>query len=193
MMDQKDITETRKEIESFDEFREKIIKDSRIVLKTSKLLIYAIHKNDMKEAEKLAEQIKNELKALTKHTTEHKELLYSPSYKDAVQEYVEALAFLHFVKEKKLITRKELDVDAESYLTGICDLTGELVRKAINSAIAKNFQLSLEIKNFVSELYGEMLKFSFRNGILRKKFDSIKYDLRKLEDLIYDLKTKGLI
>ena len=193
MIDQKDISRLREEIASFDEFREKLIRGSRDVIRTSKLLIYAIHKNDIKEAERLSEQIKKELKNLEKHTIAHKELKYSPSYKDAVQEYVEALSFLYFVRNKKLITRKELDVDAESYLTGICDLTGELVRKAINSAIAKNFQLSLEIKNFVSELYGEMLKFNFRNGQLRKKFDGIKYDLKKLEDLVYDLKTKGLI
>jgi len=192
MIDKNDLTVTRNEIESFDEKRDLLIKDSRNVVKTSKLLIYSLQRDEIKEAESLVNQIKKELMELEKHTSMHPELKYSPSYKTAVQEYVEAMAFFYFMKEKRLVTRKELDVDAESYLLGICDLTGELVRKAINSAIAKKFSISIEIKNFVSELYGELLKFDFRNGILRKKFDSIKYDLRKLEDLIYDLKTKGL-
>jgi len=193
MIDKNDLKTAREEIESFDEKRDLLIKDSRNVIKSSKLVIYALQRNEIAEAETLAKQMKQELLALEKHTAKHNELKYSPSYKIAVQEYVEAMAFYYFIKEKRLATRKELEVDAESYLLGICDLTGELVRKAINSAIAKKFSVSVEIKDFVSELYGEMLKFSFRNGPLRKKFDSIKYDLKKLEDLVYDLKTKGLI
>ena len=192
MIDKIDLENTRKKIESFDEKRELLIKDSRKVIKTSKLLIYSLHRKELKEAENFAVQIKNELSELEKHTALHDELKYSPSYKIAVQEYVEAMAFFQFISEKRLVSRKELNVDAEAYILGICDLTGELVRKAINSAIAKDFKLASDIKDFVSELYGELLKFDFRNGMMRKKFDSIKYDLKKLEDLMYDLKTKGL-
>ena len=47
-----------------------------------------------------------------------------------------------------------------------------------------------KIRDFVEELYGEMLKFNFRNGELRRKFDGIKYDLKKLEDLVLDLTLK---
>ena len=193
MIDQKEMETLKSEIEAFDEKRESLIKDSRNVVKTSKLLIYSIHRNELDKAEELVGQIKKELEELKKHTSAHKELEFAPSLKIAVQEYVEALTFFYFIKEKRLATSKELGADAESYLLGVCDLTGELVRKAINSAIEKDFKLSVDIKEFVSELYGEMLKFNFRNGQLRKKFDSIKYDLKKLEDLVYDLKTKGLI
>jgi len=192
MIDKKDLEETRKDISSFDEKRELLIKDSRNVIKTSKLIIYSLHRKELKEAESFVLQIKKELAELEKHISLHDELKYSPSYKIAVQEYVEAMAFFIFINEKKLASRKELNVDAEAYVLGICDLTGELVRKAINSAISKDFKMASEIKDFVSELYGELLKFDFRNGLMRKKFDSIKYDLRKLEDLVYDLKTKGL-
>ncbi len=193
MIDKKDFNIAKEEIASFDEKRDLLIKDSRNVIKTSKLLIYSLHRDEIKETEQFAKQIKKELDELEKHTKIHDELRYSPSYKIAVQEYVEAMTFYFFIKEKRLATRKELNADPESYILGICDLTGELVRKAINSAIAKKFSVSVEIKNFVSDLYGELLKFDFRNGQMRKKFDSIKYDLKKLEDLMYDLKTKGLI
>jgi predicted translin family RNA/ssDNA-binding protein len=46
------------------------------------------------------------------------------------------------------------------------------------------------IKELVSEIYGEMIKFDFRNGDLRKKFDGIKYDLKKIEDLVFEIKIK---
>jgi len=193
MIDKTDLDKLRKGMESFDEKREDLIRGSRNVVKTSKLLIYAIQRQDLIEAEKLVEQIRQEISALEKHVSGHSELRFSPAYKIAVQEFVEAMALYYFIKEKKLVTSSELNVDAESYLLGICDLTGELVRKAVNSAISRSFALAVEIKDFVSEIYGEMLKFNFRNGNLRKRFDSIKYNLKKLEDLVYDIKTKGLI
>lgn len=33
----------------------------------------------------------------------------------------------------------------------------------------------------VEAISGELIQFDFRNGPLRKKYDSIKYNLRKLE------------
>lgn len=193
MIDKKDFEEMKSEIEAFDEKRDRIIKDSRNVLKLSKQIIYSLHRSETKEAEKLLSDIKKELENLKKHAEKHPELLYLPAYKVAFQEYVEAAAYYNWIKSKKLATRKELGVSSDAYLLGICDLTGELVRKAINSAIKQEYNSAFEIKEFVSELYGLLLKFDFRNGELRKKFDSIKYDLKKLEDLVLELKLKGKI
>lgn len=193
MINKNNLDELRSEITSFDEQRDLLIKDSRNVVKSSKIIIYALHRDEITEAEKSIEKIKDELKELEKYVKDHSELRFSGSFKIAEQEYAEAMCFYYFIKENRLVTNKELNLDAESYLLGVFDLTGELVRKAINSAIKKDYGMSLKIKDFVSDLYGELLKFEFRNGNLRKKFDSIKYDLKKLEDLVYDLKTKGLI
>lgn len=33
----------------------------------------------------------------------------------------------------------------------------------------------------VEAIFGELIQFDFRNGPLRKKFDSVKYNLRKIE------------
>ena len=193
MIDKKEFEEMKSELEAFDEKRDRIIKDSRNVLKLSKQIIYALHRSETKEAEKLILEIKKELANLKKHAEKHSELLYLSAYKVAFQEYVEAAAYFHWIKNKKLATRKELGVSSDTYLLGVCDLTGELVRKAINSAIKQEYNSAFEIKEFVSELYGMLLKFDFRNGELRKKFDSIKYDLKKLEDLVLELKLKGKI
>ena len=42
----------------------------------------------------------------------------------------------------------------------------------------------------IEDLYSELLKFNFRSGLLRKKFDSIKYHLAALEDLVLKIKLK---
>ena len=95
------------------------------------------------------------------------------------------------MKNRRIPTKSDLDVSAEDYLSGICDLTGELVRKAIYDVIHKNFNEAEKIKELVHDIYGEFLKLHLRNGELRKKSDSIKWNLKKLEEVMYDVAMKG--
>ena len=176
-----------------DSDREKVIKKSREVVKVSKQLIYSVHRDEIHKAEKIKEDIKKKLKELVELTKEHPELYYSGSIKVAEQEYVEALTFLNFVKDERLMNLDEFEVSGDNYLLGLCDLTGELVRFAINSSIKEKFDVAVKVKEFVTELYFELSKFNFRNGELRRKYDSIKYDLKKLEDLVFELKMKNVI
>lgn len=189
MINKKDFEEIRKEMKVFDEAREDLIAKSREVVILSKKIIYSVHRKDMKEAEKVASEIKQKVKAIIKLTGET-ELEYSGSRKIALQEYVEAIAYLEFVKNGKLLSHKDLGVDAESYLLGLCDLSGELVRNAINGVIDGNVDNALKVKEFVSELYWELSQFDFKNGEIRRKYDGIKYDLKKLEDLVLQLKLR---
>ena len=108
----------------------------------------------------------------------------------ALQEYVEAAAYLYFIKHGKLITKKECGVDYESYLLGLCDLTGELMRKAVNEVINKNEGAVYIIRDLISGLYEQFLAFDLRNSELRKKSDSIKWNLTKVEDIIYKLELR---
>lgn len=41
-------------------------------------------------------------------------------------------------------------------------------------------------RDIVDQLNGTLLGFDFRNGPLRRKYDGIKYALRKLEDILYE-------
>lgn len=72
-------------------------------------------------------------------------------------------------------------------------MTGELVRRAVFLAGKGKYEDVVKIKDFVDEIYGQLIKFDFRNSDLRRKFDSIKYDLKKLEDLVLQLKLNKII
>jgi len=72
----------------------------------------------------------------------------------------------------------------------LCDLVGELNRAAVNSVIKGKFDRAGFYKQCVEELYGIFLKFDFRNSELRKKFDGMKYELKKLENLMLELKLR---
>ena len=167
-----------------------MIKKSRDLLKLSKQIIYSVQRSDMGKAKNLVTKIKKEHRSLKSIAEKNPELLYSGSFKIAVQEYVEALGFFSIFAENRLPTHKELNTSPEYYLLGICDLSGELVRKAISEAINGREERALEIKRMVDDLYSELLLLDFTNSELRKKFDGIKYDLRRLEDMALNIKSK---
>ncbi len=186
MINSKDFESIRKELNEFEEKREQTIQNSREIIKISKLIIYALHRSEVDEASKYLKEIKTKIKFLDK-TKNYDTGISSVAF----QEYVEAVAFYEIIKNSKLPTKKEMEVDAESYLCGLADLTGELGRKAVHDAIKKDFVSVLKIKETVEEIYGEFLKFDLRNGELRKKSDAIKWNLQKLEDLVFTLNVNA--
>ena len=42
-------------------------------------------------------------------------------------------------------------------------------------------------RDLVDSLLVELMKFDFRNGPLRRKFDGVKYALKRLENILYEL------
>ena len=181
-------TNLQKEFSDYDSERENLIKKSRDVLKLSKLLIYAVHRDEMENAAKLLKEIEKEKKVLDKIATHSNKMLFEGSYKIALQEYAEAVLYYSFVTSGKLV---ELEVTAEHYVLGLADLPGELVRRAVFLAGKGKVEEVERIRNAVDTVYGELLKFDFRDNEIRRKVDAVKYDLRKLEDLMLDLKLKG--
>ncbi len=192
MLDKKDLEKIKGRIEAFEAQRDSVIKQSREIVKLSKKVIYAVHRNDMKSAEKAVSEMKSGMEKL-EGFVDHPKLMSSGSFKVAVQEYVEALCFFELMKNNHIPPNSELGLDPEFYLMGLIDLTGELVRKAINSAINDDYDTSVKLKGLVSDLYDELMLFDFAGGELRKKFDSIKYDLKKLDDLVLSLKLSKKI
>jgi translin len=177
----------QKELHDYDEERENLIKKSRDVLKLSKLIIYAVHRDELDNASKLIKQIEQERKELEKIALHDPKMAYEGSYKIAIQEYVEAILYYEFVKTGKL---PELKVLAEHFLLGLCDLPGELTRRAVFLAGKGEVDQVVKIKDQVDLLYGELLRFDFRDNEIRRKVDAVKYELRKLEDLVLELKLK---
>ncbi|MBW2964538.1 hypothetical protein KY363_03690 [Candidatus Woesearchaeota archaeon] len=192
MLDKKDLDSIKKQMNDYEKQRDKVIQLSREVVQLSKKVIYAMHRNDLKSATSAVADMKAKFRVLQTTIKSHK-LLSSGSYKVAVQEFVEALSFYELMKGNSIPTNRALKLDPEFYLMGLIDLTGELVRKAINSAIKGEYKTSVKLKNLVSDLYDELLLFDFAGGELRKKFDSIKYDLKKLDDLVLSLKLSQKI
>jgi len=189
MIDKKDFKGIKEKLDKYDAKREELIKKSRDLLKSSKKLIYALHKENKSEINILVKEVKLAKKELDKIASSVNGLFFEGSYSAAIQEYVEAMAYHGYVFLKKIPTVSELKVAEEDFLAGISDLTGELTRRAVRVAHSNKKELS-KIKDLVDDIFGEFLDFNLRNGSLRKKSDSIKWNVKKLEEVMYDVLKK---
>ncbi|RLE46442.1 hypothetical protein DRJ22_01895 [Candidatus Woesearchaeota archaeon] len=190
MINKTSLKAMRKELEEYDKAREKVIIKSREILKNSKSAIYALHRKDHTKANKLLKTAKKGIQQIKKITKKDWRLMTTGTYHDALEEYCEAESYSQYLKNKKIPTQKQLNVDAQTYLGALCDLTGELTRKAINDAINGEYKTVQEIRETIKEIYNELSLLDWRNLAIRRKYDSIKYGLEKIEDIILKIKLE---
>jgi len=57
----------------------------------------------------------------------------------------------------------------------------------VQQATGRNREEVQRCKDLVDGIFGRFLQFDLRNGSIRKKYDSLKYTLKKLEQLLYEL------
>jgi len=177
----------RNEMNAYNEKRDVIIKNSRDVTKLSKHAIFALHRKDFDKAET---QLKDALaKAMElSPIIEEEPTLRKGSFAGGIEEYCEGRIFQHFLQTGNLLKKSEIPIaNMNEYLGGILDFTGELNRYAVLAATDRNIPEVKRCKEIVDKLFEAFLQFDFRNGFMRKKFDSLKYTLKKMENLLYDL------
>lgn len=192
MFPSKNFEKIRKQLVAYSEKREEIIKASRDVLRFSKIAISSLHRNDVKEAEKHLSDAETLLKKIKASAALDVKLAVVGAYSAAMQEYIEAKTFFHFIKTKKLLDLDSLGAEPEDYLMGLSDLTGELARSAVLKTISKNYPDVHLVRDFAAGIHDFFLTLDLGNGELRKKYDAIKWNLKKIEDIIYDIETKNI-
>ncbi|CAB3241791.1 unnamed protein product [Arctia plantaginis] len=83
-------------------------------------------------------------------------------------------------------------LDIEDYLCGLLQMCSELARLAVNSVTRGDYDKPLQISKFVMELNAGFRLLNLKNDHLRKRFDVLKYDVKKIEEVVYDLSIRGL-
>lgn len=83
-------------------------------------------------------------------------------------------------------------LDLEDYLMGLLNLASELSRFAVNAVTQRDFERPLKIAAFIGELNSGFRLLNLKNNDLRKRFDALKYDVKKIEEIVYDVGIRGL-
>jgi len=113
------------------------------------------------------------------------------------------VAFVHWLKYGTLLTHSQVEselqlrheefgIDLEDYLVGVCSVSNEMPRYVVNRVTAGDYDCPAKVASFLSDLYAAFRLLNLRNDFLRKRFDGLKYDLKPVEEVLYDVKILGL-
>ena len=72
-------------------------------------------------------------------------------------------------------------------------LIEELSRLATNSVTLGDYARPLQISKFVNELHAGFQILNLKNDSLRRRSDGIKYMVKNVESVVYDLSLRGLV
>lgn len=168
--------------------RRQIISLSNTILHDSKRIIFALHRGDIEGSEKNFLDIEKRIEKLDKKFGSQR-AYEEGSFKAGLEEYVEAKMFYLVLTGKKIDKIKNIKLSFESYLGGICDTTGELVRFAVNQAAKGKTEEVEKIKNIISDIMSELVEFDM-TGYLRTKYDQARGNLRKIEQVNYEINLR---
>ncbi|PIZ94341.1 MAG: hypothetical protein COX81_03865 [Candidatus Magasanikbacteria bacterium CG_4_10_14_0_2_um_filter_37_12] len=169
--------------------RRDVIKESGDALHYAKRAIFAMHRDNMKEAVEKIKESEKIIKALNKKHRNSKAILDEGAYKAALEEYVEAVLFYQFITTNKIDEIKSINIPGEIYIAGLCDVPGELYRYAIKSATERNVDMVKKCSKMAAEITGELIEFNL-TSYLRNKFDQAKSAVQKIERVVYELSLR---
>jgi len=155
----------------------------------SKKAIALLRRDNIKESQKVIKEAENLFKLINKFTKKNEDLLNHHFYREATEEYVEALVYYNFLKKSKLKIPDFIEIKPEEIISGICDFTGELLRKAITIAEKRNMKQLNLYKRTMEDVVEQLTKIGFR-GKLRQKYDETERNLKKIERILYEIKMK---
>jgi len=188
MINKKFIQQLKKDFDEHAGETRQIISLANAVLHDAKKAIFSLHRDDIAGAAKTLAEVEEILKNLEKKFSCPR-LTQEGSYKAAVEEYTEAKMFFLVMTGEKIDKIKEVKLDYESYIGGLSDLIGELVRLAIKMATVGKMEEVKKIHKIADEVMAELIEFDMRS-YLRTKYDQAKGHLRKIEQINYEVNLR---
>ncbi|GAX76069.1 hypothetical protein CEUSTIGMA_g3512.t1 [Chlamydomonas eustigma] len=187
MIDEKDWLKVVGHLESFESNRDQLLKQSREIQKRCKQATYLLHKGNILEAAVLLVETEA-LAAASQNLVAAHPSMREGALSFAMEEYVQALLYKLFLEEGRLAKCSEVPlVEPEEYLAGVLNFTEELSRYAVHRATQRDTNAVQRCRELVDAVMGQFMQFDLRNSSLRRKYDGLKYTLKKLENTLYEL------
>lgn len=180
----------KNDYQKYTESRRKIIHLADTVLSKSKQAIFSLHRDEIKQAKINLTEAEKLLKNIEKYVVKNSSLDDIGAYKAALEEYIEAKLFWQSLCLGKIEAIQKINLSFHDYLAGICDLTGELLRKIVLLATAGKYEQVKRLKELMTDILAELIKFDL-TGYLRNKYDEAKRNLKKAEEILYEIKIRN--
>lgn len=163
-----------------------LVAGSNAALNAAKRAIFALHRGDAKGGAALIAEAERVLVGFETLFKKEPLLRSEGAYRAGIEEFVEANLFAQFLARKPLGRLIGVaDVDAELYLGGLSDLTGELVRYAMSRATAHDGKEVRRAKEALDTVMEFLISLDL-TGYLRTKFDQAKNSARRMDEILYD-------
>jgi len=137
---------------------------------------------------------------------------YSDMWSRSAQSASFCVTLIGWLEVDRLVTKEEvastLAIDqawkdhfiltTEDYLHSLISLISELARLCPNSvtlaaASGAPITVPLRVSRFCKDLSAGFALLNLKNDSLRKRFDGIKYDLKAIEQVMFDITLRGLL
>lgn len=136
------------------------------------------------------------------------------AYSAGLQEYIEAVSFYHYLKSKTLVSLEQVQSDLtftvqsddteppqekairvhvppSEYMLGLADLTGELMRFAINSVGSGNLDCPNDVCAYLRQMLGGFESLGQVSREMNRKVYTLRQSLQKVEAACYTLQIRG--
>eukprot|EP00656_Telonema_subtile_P027056 TRINITY_DN2904_c0_g1_i1.p1 TRINITY_DN2904_c0_g1~~TRINITY_DN2904_c0_g1_i1.p1 ORF type:complete len:406 (-),score=116.87 TRINITY_DN2904_c0_g1_i1:52-1269(-) len=177
----------QEEIAQADERRDTVFKATRSINRSAARVLFEISIGDFAEVDgtiaKSAEAVSGIVQLLGGSTKREGNL------SQTIQSLAEACLLQQFFLSGKLVNKAALAVPCsdDEYLCAALGVAQHLARYCVGRAVEADVASIALCRTLVSQLMEQMLQFDLRNGPLRRKYDGLKYALKKLETITYEL------
>ena len=155
----------------------------------SKFAISLIRRDKRNEASAALEKAEEQLKILEEVSAKSPHLSRLGFYHEALEEYVEAKVYVSLLTGGKLIWPANISIEPAVLIGGIADATGELVRRAITVADVGTLDEIAGFQHIAEEVANKLSNVKM-DAKIRKKYDDVERNVRRLEEILYDVRMK---
>ncbi|XP_054456441.1 translin-associated protein X [Anoplopoma fimbria] len=219
----------QQELDTKHDKHERLVKISRDVTIESKRTIFLLHRvtsvpnadDILKEADGKLDAVRQKIGQIAEELRGEDIFQFHRAFTAGIQEYVEAVSFLHYIRHRSLISLEEINarlvfireekvdpkdsdealpggqvltfqVTPSDYLLGVADLTGELMRMCISSVGNGDIDTPFQLSQFLRQIHDG---FSYIGNTgpyeVSKKLHTLRQSLGKVEDACYALRVRG--
>jgi len=130
-------------------------------------------------------------------------------WRNDIQSVISSIQMVDWLKSGNLITLEEVGqrlnvpvnlknedsfhITIEDYLLALTSMIEELARLAPNAVTLGDYARPPQISKFIKDVHAGFQLLNLKNDALRRKSDALKYNVKKVEDVVYDLSLRGLI
>lgn len=160
------INKIEKQIDDKEKKREFAIRYSRNIIISSRKSMQHLHQGHFREAEDLLLMSSTTLKELYDAIKAYPDLGTAGFVENAAQEFVEAQCLLNILQDKDLPDPDTIQTTYTSYLEGLCDVIGELRRKALDTILNGEFKEAYHYLTIMEEIYDAILRFDYPSSLV---------------------------